>query len=208
MPTSLESGADARALTALTRRWHPVAYSTEISQQPFGTTLLGEPVVVWRDETGRPHAMRDLCIRRGTASCRWDVLRAMRSSALTMAGGTPRMENVPVFLSSQIRRRSRRRPASMHTIARSATGLSGLHCYHSRSSLSGPLHRCPNWKQVSGLWSRPDHSRGKPTLPAKSKISLTSGISRGFIQASWVILSVRRFRHITSAPKAMYCTTK
>jgi Phenylpropionate dioxygenase and related ring-hydroxylating dioxygenases, large terminal subunit len=67
MPTSLESGADARALTALTRRWHPVAYSTEINQQPFGTTLLGEPVVVWRDETGRPHAMRDLCIHRGTA---------------------------------------------------------------------------------------------------------------------------------------------
>jgi vanillate O-demethylase monooxygenase subunit len=67
MPTSLESGADARALTALTRRWHPVGYSTEITQQPFGTTLLGEPVVVWRDETGRPHAMRDLCIHRGTA---------------------------------------------------------------------------------------------------------------------------------------------
>ena len=67
MPTSLESGADARALTALTRRWHPVAYSTEISQQPYGTTLLGEPVVVWRDATGRPHAMRDLCIHRGTA---------------------------------------------------------------------------------------------------------------------------------------------
>lgn len=57
----------APVAAALNRRWHPVAYSTEVKQQPFGTTLLGEPIVVWRDSSGKAHAMRDLCIHRGTA---------------------------------------------------------------------------------------------------------------------------------------------
>jgi phenylpropionate dioxygenase-like ring-hydroxylating dioxygenase large terminal subunit len=30
-------------------------------------TLLGEPVVLWRDSRGRPHALNDVCIHRGTA---------------------------------------------------------------------------------------------------------------------------------------------
>ena len=33
----------------------------------MATTLLGEAVVVWRTGDGRAHAMRDLCIHRGTA---------------------------------------------------------------------------------------------------------------------------------------------
>jgi len=51
----------------LAKRWHPVGYSSEIRTQPFGTSLLGEPIVVWRDDRGEAHAMRDLCIHRGTA---------------------------------------------------------------------------------------------------------------------------------------------
>jgi phenylpropionate dioxygenase-like ring-hydroxylating dioxygenase large terminal subunit len=47
--------------------WHPVAYAHEVSDRPFGATLLGEAVVVWRTGDGRAHAMRDLCIHRGTA---------------------------------------------------------------------------------------------------------------------------------------------
>ena len=48
--------------------WHPVGYSDEIkADKPFGTILLNEPVVVWRTSDGTPHAMRDLCIHRGTA---------------------------------------------------------------------------------------------------------------------------------------------
>jgi vanillate O-demethylase monooxygenase subunit len=31
------------------------------------TRLLGEDLVIWRDSTGTPHALRDLCIHRGTA---------------------------------------------------------------------------------------------------------------------------------------------
>ena len=47
--------------------WHPVAYAHEVTDRPFGATLLGEAVVVWRTSDGRAHAMRDLCIHRGTA---------------------------------------------------------------------------------------------------------------------------------------------
>ena len=51
----------------LSRCWHPVAYSHELGSAPLGTTLLGEPVVVWRDSNRKPHAMHEVCIHRGTA---------------------------------------------------------------------------------------------------------------------------------------------
>lgn len=51
----------------LVRCWHPVAYAYEVLDKPVAATLLGEAVVVWRTLDGRAHAMRDLCIHRGTA---------------------------------------------------------------------------------------------------------------------------------------------
>jgi vanillate O-demethylase monooxygenase subunit len=47
--------------------WHPVAYGHSVTNQPLGTKLLGEHLVIWRGADGRPHALRDLCIHRGTA---------------------------------------------------------------------------------------------------------------------------------------------
>jgi vanillate O-demethylase monooxygenase subunit len=55
---------DMRALRAC---WHPVAFASELGDAPFGARLLGEPVVVWRGDEGRLHAVKDLCIHRGTA---------------------------------------------------------------------------------------------------------------------------------------------
>lgn len=49
------------------RCWHPVAYAHQVKDTPLAATLLGEAVVVWRTSDGRAHAMRDLCIHRGTA---------------------------------------------------------------------------------------------------------------------------------------------
>lgn len=47
--------------------WHPVGYSKEVSpDKPYGTTLLNEPIVVWRSKDAI-HAMKDVCIHRGTA---------------------------------------------------------------------------------------------------------------------------------------------
>ena len=48
--------------------WHPVAYVSELPEgNPFGTSLLDEPIVIWRSSDRTTHAMKDLCIHRGTA---------------------------------------------------------------------------------------------------------------------------------------------
>ncbi len=48
--------------------WHPVAYAHEVLEsEPYGTKLLDEALVIWRSSDGVAHAMRDLCIHRGTA---------------------------------------------------------------------------------------------------------------------------------------------
>jgi phenylpropionate dioxygenase-like ring-hydroxylating dioxygenase large terminal subunit len=54
-------------LAALRACWHPVAYSADVARAPRATTLLGEPLVLWRDANDHPHAFRDVCIHRGTA---------------------------------------------------------------------------------------------------------------------------------------------
>ena len=46
---------------------HPVAYAHELADAPIRRRLLGEDLVLWRDSGGTPHALRDLCIHRGTA---------------------------------------------------------------------------------------------------------------------------------------------
>jgi phenylpropionate dioxygenase-like ring-hydroxylating dioxygenase large terminal subunit len=46
---------------------HPVAFSRDLGREPRATTLLDEPLVLWRDGAGVAHAFSDLCIHRGTA---------------------------------------------------------------------------------------------------------------------------------------------
>ena len=52
---------------ALRACWHPVAYTADVARGPRATTLLGEPLVLWRDARGALHAFRDVCVHRGTA---------------------------------------------------------------------------------------------------------------------------------------------
>jgi phenylpropionate dioxygenase-like ring-hydroxylating dioxygenase large terminal subunit len=47
--------------------WHPVAYSHQVAAEPYATKLLDEALVIWHSGDGKAHAMRDLCIHRGTA---------------------------------------------------------------------------------------------------------------------------------------------
>lgn len=48
--------------------WHPIAYARDVAAEaPHGTKLHDEHLVIWRTADGTPHAMRDLCIHRGTA---------------------------------------------------------------------------------------------------------------------------------------------
>ena len=51
----------------LRRCWHPVAYGHEVIGSPHAARLLDEALVLWRSSDGRAHAMRDLCVHRGTA---------------------------------------------------------------------------------------------------------------------------------------------
>src|SRR5262245_14107377 len=59
--------AEAGPSSALRRCWHPVGYAHELGSAPSATTLLGEPLVLWRDAAGALHAFRDVCVHRGTA---------------------------------------------------------------------------------------------------------------------------------------------
>jgi phenylpropionate dioxygenase-like ring-hydroxylating dioxygenase large terminal subunit len=54
------------AAASMASYWHPIGTAAEVVEQPRRFTLLGEPVVAFRDEQGVA-AFRDLCIHRGTA---------------------------------------------------------------------------------------------------------------------------------------------
>ena len=43
--------------------WHPVALATDVTDQPVATTLIDEPLVLFR-ANGRVSACADLCIHR------------------------------------------------------------------------------------------------------------------------------------------------
>jgi vanillate O-demethylase monooxygenase subunit len=59
--------AETALPSALRRSWHPVGYAHELTAAPRAATLLGEPLVLWRDSAGLARAFRDLCVHRGTA---------------------------------------------------------------------------------------------------------------------------------------------
>jgi vanillate O-demethylase monooxygenase subunit len=61
------STAPAAPAAALRACWHPVAYAAEVARGPHAATLLGEPLVLWRDASGTARAFNDLCVHRGTA---------------------------------------------------------------------------------------------------------------------------------------------
>lgn len=54
-------------IEALRHCWHPVAYAHELGTEPRAATLLGEPLVLWRDAGARVRVLRDACVHRGTA---------------------------------------------------------------------------------------------------------------------------------------------
>jgi phenylpropionate dioxygenase-like ring-hydroxylating dioxygenase large terminal subunit len=67
LPARSKGGAVARLLSntdpALRRCWHPVARSADVTEQPHGVKLLGEPWVVYRSD-GEVRAFADRCPRR------------------------------------------------------------------------------------------------------------------------------------------------
>ena len=45
--------------------WHPVALVNDVAHQPLAVTLLGQPLVLWRDASGQVQAWADQCPHRG-----------------------------------------------------------------------------------------------------------------------------------------------
>src|ERR1700722_863941 len=66
-PGLSEPPAAAPDFEALRACWHPVGFASEFAGDPVRVVLLSEPIVIWRDSAGAPHALRDLCVHRGTA---------------------------------------------------------------------------------------------------------------------------------------------
>ena len=46
--------------------WHPVADASEVGAAPLAAGLLGQALVLWRDDAGALHAFADRCPHRGT----------------------------------------------------------------------------------------------------------------------------------------------
>ncbi len=73
----------------LRRYWHPIALSRELKNRPIKRRLLGEDLVLFRDDRGRPGLLTLRCAHRGTSLgsstptfCRWSTTasQAARSS--------------------------------------------------------------------------------------------------------------------------------
>jgi len=57
---------EQRVNEGLRGQWYPVAKSVEVkSNQPYGTRLMGEKIVLWRDADGKIRCIEDFCPHRG-----------------------------------------------------------------------------------------------------------------------------------------------
>ena len=66
MDANLKARVETRVNEGLRGQWYPVAKSVEIkSTRPYGTTLLGEKIVLWRDAAGEIKCIEDFCPHRG-----------------------------------------------------------------------------------------------------------------------------------------------
>jgi vanillate O-demethylase monooxygenase subunit len=45
-------------------QWYVAAYGSEVGREPFGRTICGEPILLWRTEDGAVTAMSDRCVHR------------------------------------------------------------------------------------------------------------------------------------------------
>ncbi len=189
---------------ALRSCWHPVAFAADVAEQPVGAKLLDEPVVVWRGGEGRLHAVKDLCIHRGTAlSLGWTEgdqivcpYHGWRYRADGVCVSIPQLPD-PTKV-----------PAKARLDAYSCQERYGLIWV----ALDAPRFDLPDDPRAGGRLLDGDPRRpvsvGMPTPPASSRTSPTSATSRGCIQVCWVTPSARWCRPTRSRPRGTCCTTR
>jgi phenylpropionate dioxygenase-like ring-hydroxylating dioxygenase large terminal subunit len=65
-PGDLKERIEERVNNGLLGQWYPVAKSVEIKgTRPYGTTVVGERIVLWRDGSGKIKCIEDYCPHRG-----------------------------------------------------------------------------------------------------------------------------------------------
>lgn len=64
MSIKVAKGSVAMQQDRLCNEWHPVCKAEELLEDPKQVFVLGERVVIFRNEKG-VHAFKDLCIHRG-----------------------------------------------------------------------------------------------------------------------------------------------
>lgn len=84
--------------------WYVANWSCEVAaSKPQGLTILGEPIVIWRDDAGNLHALQDRCVHRlaplSLGRCEGANLRCMYHGFLFNAEGhvisIPGQEDIP-----------------------------------------------------------------------------------------------------------------
>src|SRR5687767_3824573 len=71
----LDAEADLGRCGALADYWYVACTSAELgSKHPLGRTILGLPLVLFRDQRGSPVALRDRCLHRNARLSEGDVL--------------------------------------------------------------------------------------------------------------------------------------
>ena len=51
----------------LRRYWHPIGFAAEVKKRPIKRTILGEDLVLFRDDNGRYGLLQMRCSHRGTS---------------------------------------------------------------------------------------------------------------------------------------------
>jgi phenylpropionate dioxygenase-like ring-hydroxylating dioxygenase large terminal subunit len=107
----LDVAGEARLYRALRRFWHPVAYSSEVTDRPVGAVLLDEQLVVVR-LGGAVRCFADLCAHRGTAiSLGWVEADQIRCAYHGWTYGPDGVcTAIPARFGSNIPRRARLQP--------------------------------------------------------------------------------------------------
>ena len=81
---------ESRVNSGLLGRWYVAAKSVQVQAgAPFGTTVLGRKMVLWRDTAGHVRALEDFCPHRGAPLSRGEVHEgniACRYHGITLDG--------------------------------------------------------------------------------------------------------------------------
>ncbi|CAN5460000.1 hypothetical protein BH10PSE6_BH10PSE6_10110 [soil metagenome] len=70
--------------------WYIAAWADELGQKPLARRICDEPVVLFRDQTGRAAALVDRCCHRAAPLSKGELVRPASSAAITASSLTRR----------------------------------------------------------------------------------------------------------------------